>query len=86
MDIQSPLSFIPSDVLDHVVLEVTFMLKIGLKEQSPEAVENFLTIAEKRIGSTGARVMNYETKILKLDPYCGSLREKLLANEQEKGT
>lgn len=77
-DLRSPISFHPSKMTDHVTFVFTIEAVAGFDESTPHTSTDFLKILEKRMQSTGITINSFKYQIKKIDPYCGSKREKLL--------
>lgn len=85
MDLNSPLSFHPSPMQDHVTLEINLIVKIGVKDcEDKEELKSFKKIMHERIKTTGAEVVAKKSDLISRDPYTGSLREKLYMNSLDE--
>lgn len=79
MDLQSPMTFKPSPMQDHVTLELTIIVKIGVKDcEDKEELKGFKKILHERIKTTGAEVEFFGSEVAFRSPYCGSQREKFI--------
>lgn len=77
MDLNSPMSFHPSPMQDHVTLEINLIVKIGVRDcEDKEEMKNFKKIMHERIKTTGAEVEFFDSEVAFRSPYCGSQREK----------
>lgn len=78
-DLRSPLSFHPSTMQDHLLMEISLVVKIGMNDcENEKDKETFKKVLYERIKSTGIEIERFDTMTIKKDPYCGSLREKLI--------
>lgn len=79
MDYQRPYHLNVTD--DHVTVSLSFTLKIGVDEQVHDAqVARLKTMTKDYLANLGAEILDDHMNVIKNDTYCGSKREKLLAD------